>query len=511
MSIITLKYTQKEAYALSLQITNKYGGYFNVSPTGAGKSILVVKRAQETKTPIYVFCSKSVGIVWKKECKKYDVKCTIITYGILAGRTGCDLSHDLLVREDVESPSRGSPKIIYNHTAALTKIVKSKGIFVFDESQNLKNLTTAKSIAASTIIKYIIKARKSKNTFFALLSATPIDKAMQAIVFCRVFDFIKSSKLYDRTGDLIGIAELIKVCRKMERKETDAILAEFDIVKNVLKKKTKAPILVHALYSRVAIKYISISMDLPESEFTHYKANGFFRLTAEEETEYHNIVLAIEKTAGYDESTGAVTINRETMGLIFSLMPLLETSKLPIFARLANKYLGADITNHVVLYLNYTDNINDLAEILEEFNPMVITGNTSLKNREKYIDEFNSGEGSRLLICNTNVGKEGLSLHDTDGGFKRFMFHSPCFSAINSIQSAGRINRTGVMSDTHYMDVYGMVGEKRMEMKLLSSLTEKNQIINSTLYNSTTGEYKHLAELEIAIETVDEHLACIAN
>ena len=79
----------------------------------------------------------------------------------------------------------------------------------------------------------------------------------------------------------------------------------------------------------------------------------------------------------------------------------------------------------------------------------VFNGDVSKGDRRKAVDEFNkSGSGADVILVQRASGKEGISLHDTDGKHQRvFIDLGIPGRPTDAIQSEGRIYRHGVVSD----------------------------------------------------------------
>jgi hypothetical protein len=82
-----------------------------------------------------------------------------------------------------------------------------------------------------------------------------------------------------------------------------------------------------------------------------------------------------------------------------------------------------------------------------EFN-----GTVSKKNRQKNRDDFNKPKsGVNLIIVQSKAGREGISLHDTQGTRQRVLINLALpVAPTEAIQSEGRIYRDGVKSDAIY-------------------------------------------------------------
>jgi len=96
----------------------------------------------------------------------------------------------------------------------------------------------------------------------------------------------------------------------------------------------------------------------------------------------------------------------------------------------------------VVIFINFRDT---MAAIKHSFpDAATISGDQVENDRQAGIELFQNNQ-SHVIICQTQAGGVGLSLHDLQGR-QRVSLISPTWSAIDLIQALGRINRSGAKS-----------------------------------------------------------------
>ena len=123
-----------------------------------------------------------------------------------------------------------------------------------------------------------------------------------------------------------------------------------------------------------------------------------------------------------------------------------ELAKVPLFVEEAKNHLAEG--SRVALFFCFQASIDAAAIMLKEElgeSPGVITGQTSLKERDSAIEAFNFG-ASKVLVLNIAAGGEGISLHDQDGRFPRVGLLSIPESSTHLIQALGRNDRVGARS-----------------------------------------------------------------
>jgi hypothetical protein len=119
-----------------------------------------------------------------------------------------------------------------------------------------------------------------------------------------------------------------------------------------------------------------------------------------------------------------------------------ELSKVPSLAELVEESVIAG--NSVVVFLNFRESITQLQKILKSPSGTII-GDQSPKVREAWINDFQQ-DIVNILVCQTQAGGVGISLHDTHGVRPRVTYISPPDSARDLIQALGRVRRDGAKS-----------------------------------------------------------------
>lgn len=135
-----------------------------------------------------------------------------------------------------------------------------------------------------------------------------------------------------------------------------------------------------------------------------------------------------------------------------------ELSKIPALAELVQESVLAG--NSAVVFLNFKESIRQLESMLK-IPSATIEGNQSAGKRQAWIDGFQM-DIINVLICQTQAGGVGISLHDTHGNRPRVSYLSPPDSARDLVQALGRIRREGAKTPSvqHILYLKGSVEEK---------------------------------------------------
>lgn len=353
-----------------------------------------------------------------------------------------------------------------------------EGIFlVFDESHHLKN-ESQQSLYLTALSQHLLE-RKSKSKLLCL-SATPFDKKENCVRMNRILNIIRQSELAQSVfGNykLTGYQDLLDFCKKYK---LTVPLEHVNITGNAQKS-------VNEVWRSVIVPHMCAAMPLP-SENNKIKIeckNAFIDVKAKEDIE------KIEK--GVRQITGALaayavaqTQNIQNIADISKGMKTIEKGKANTFAECVIRSLKENGKSKVIILCNYIKPITKLCGLLAEYKPLVITGETPLTKRIKYIEWFQEANTKyRLIIANLSLMKEGISLDDRDGRFPRIMYVSPSYYLIAQHQATHRIYRGDqTKSDAKVYFVYA--NQCKQEPKLLSKLAEKSEILSGNL------EYKVL-------------------
>lgn len=114
----------------------------------------------------------------------------------------------------------------------------------------------------------------------------------------------------------------------------------------------------------------------------------------------------------------------------------IELIKVPLFMEMVEE--AKDEGFSTVIFLNFTDSINALAERLNIHT--IFDGKVGDAARERNVKKFQNNE-ENIILVNAMSGGSGLSLHDIHGGHPRLSLISPSYSPNIMRQTIGRIWR----------------------------------------------------------------------
>ncbi len=496
MSIQPLPH-QISHYNKVLELITKNKFYIDKSKPGSGKTYPPLWIAEKLKLKLFVMGPVTVLSNWKKVSREYDIDIEMCSYQSIRSVKNKQPKHELLTR--IDTPDT----VIFKPTDKLDKYIKDGYLFVFDECHSLKN-TSDQWKACSIITRQILKYNTSK---FCLLSGSLFDKPEHTHQLLGLTGFITKPLYYILNDDLeftnSGIEEILLKSRLINKEKTKEIDFKYNLNIRTINKVIND--FLYELFINIIDKTISSSMSSMSTlinykknpitelilEFTNIipdvanmitnylieedKKNGFYYLdTKEDEVEMSKVLTKLQKVTGYNPENNQ--LNRTfSIKAITKYLRQVELLKINIFVRQAKEILEEDPTCKVVIFLNYIDSIENIADELSDYDPLILYGKT--KDKERQIKLFNTKKKHRVIVSNTQVGGTGIELDDKIGNSKRYLLLSPSYNLINMYQASLRVFRNNTRSASWCRFIYVNINNSCCEQKLLNAITKKSDIL----------------------------------
>ena len=490
----------------------------DLSMLGAGKTFTSTRVADVLGVAnVIVIAPVSVKPKWSTMARDHGLKLKhCMSFNELRSSICRQPKHGLLARRDYKTQMLDSrsnelidiDKVEFSPTPELERIAAEGCLLIIDEIQNIKNLST-QFHAARTMIAAMAAHENSR---VLMVSGSPIDKREQAVHLFRCLGIMKSSKLCD--FDLatyryrpVGFKEIREYCNKLDPD------AELEVRRELVRaRKThgfhrgmdaaaceKA---VYALFQRCFKTHMACAMDPPKNpDVVIEKRNGYFEISRDKKQLLSRGVRTLSDVSSFDPTTGGVSYGSngaDTVVAITQALMMIETAKVPTFARLARETLKRDDTSKVVLCLNYCATLDDLVIELADLAPLVMRGSMSAEKRGLAMSSFQEPNSTnRLLIGNVSVLSTGIDLDDKHGSFKRTAFVSPTYNTITIYQLSHRFLRLDTKSSSSLFMVYG---KHASETRVIDALSKKSQVMKETTQQQVEmgvefpGDYKAFVE-----------------
>jgi hypothetical protein len=434
----------------------------------------------------------------------------IMSYNTFIGRDQGIIKNGLLYRTKIKVVTQGkaqkeTEEIFYEGTPLLDSLIRENTFFLFDEAHKTKNGTTSTYKAVRVVINRIKEIYETEGTQsrVLLMTGTPFDVEVQVANFMKLVGITTKEKLYENIfGNFriegFGAEEIRNYCYSINSVETDKIMKEFPF-------KPKKESLEHSifqLYNRIIQPYYVSTMTPPRIDVPLDVKNGYYKLSKERSIQLRHALNDLSDATGFNEPERQSGNFAEVM----IAMGRIENIKLEIFIRKAIQTLESDPNCKVALIFNFTPSINIAAELLKQYNPVILNGKVPKKKRAMIVNNFNRHDlCNRLIIGNLIVCSLGINLHDTNGEYPRYAFVSPNFRAQDTHQVTYRFYRAGTKSTPHVREVYAKVGSD--ETRILDSYSRKTEVFKATL--KTQVEHKILFPGEYIREDEPEDVPLI--
>ena len=491
---------------------------FDFSLMGSGKTFTSTRLAFERKFKhVVVICPTSVIPKWnamKKLAKDVPFRACISFQG-LRSTTFHQPKHGLLHR--FEQPSilqRAGSTPEFSTTTQYKSYVEEGLLLIVDEVQNIKNYSS-QYLAAKELISEIMKATPGSNeardaatSKVLMLSASPIDKREQAVRFFRTLGVLNRNLAYwnpqTHQMDWAGLRDVQVFCSSINDVSTNATPVR-------LARESTFDNYVYRLFINVIKEHCSATMRVEKNSSLLKKFNAYYFIDKEGEEILRRGMSSLTTATRFED--GQVNMQGTEAAVRISsvvrALQVIETGKISLFSRLVKKYASEQPQCKIVVAVNYSETINDLKRLLQDFNPLILQGASSVKQREQVLKHFSTPSlEHRLLLCNQGVASTGIDLDDKNGNFPRICLVSPNYSSITAFQLGHRFHRIDTKSNATVHFVFalreGMSPSQSgdiVELKVLDALSRKSEVMRATCDNEMIPDVQFPGEHEEFVET----------
>lgn len=414
---------------------------------GLGKTIqvlsLLLKLKQENKLEQPVLCVAPTTLVgnWVKECQKFTPSLkTSIYHGL---DRELDFDADIIIT--TYSILRMEIEDLLQHNWS---------IVVVDEAQNIKNSTTAQTVAVKSL----------KTPHRIAMTGTPIENRLSEL--WSIFDFVNK-------GYLGNINDFQKHYGNLIEKEKDIEAAQ-------RLKKATSPFILRRLKTDK-----SIIDDLPEKMVL----DDYCYLSKEQAALY---TKTLENTMKAVQTSSGITRRGNILKMITSLKQICnhpahftktKNFKIEESGKMAHTM---DILRNIfmndekaLLFSQYKEMGDILCKVVqEEFNiePIFFHGSLTRNKREEYIKDFQTNDEKKLMILSLKAGGTGLNLTAASNVIHYDLWWNP---AVEN-QATDRTHRIG--QDKNIM-VHRLITMGTFEEKIDDMLKAKTELVDMSLFS----------------------------
>ena len=487
-SSITLLPPQIEPYNWMCDILMKYNSCINVSPLGAGKTVMTLAFAAQFNLEIVVICPKIVMQTWIEETNKYGLDIGgIMTYSALTSNKDGFIGSGMFYRykEQIEISSGKFKTVVqFTPTKSLIQYAKVGTLFVFDESSAIKNPQSLRNQAATVITELVKQVNTSSRVIF--LSGSPADKPVFAYGMARYLgvtsqrSLMKFENFDPKANEEEGLSDLIEFVGRVDTTYHNTVLDEINVTGGVDDSYSKAlayELMVNAILPEFRMFAPPPMVEGIEKDF----ANGFYDMS---NTNVEQYVGKLKRIVEANAVRGDLPDPTEGfLSQINKALQAIEAAKMPVIFRLAKDVLDSEENAKIVVFCWYNQAIYDLYSMFDEggYSVNYINGPVSSDQKIAIIKKFmQENNDLRVVIINAMSGSSGISLDDrSEGGlYPRYCYAVPSYRFIDIYQSTGRVYRQTTTSNVTLRLVYS---ENREEEAILRRLAAKSDVTRAIL------------------------------
>lgn len=400
--------------------------------------------------PALVITPNSLKYSWVNECNKWLN----------------DKTYKLFLTDDTFTPN----DLLSNHICitSYNTAIKYKDIFkkvnwktiIIDESQLIKNSKSQRS--------KVIKSLAKKIDRVYLLTGTPIlNRPSELIHQLNVLDkldlfggwsfFVErycNASITPYGVDISGASNLDELHNKLRtygylRRNKKDVLKELPDKQRITVELDIDNRREYNLAAKNVLKYLSenIKKNIPEHIQTEKERREYVQQKRRE---------VIGKA-----------IQAESLVQLTKLRDLAAKGKLKSVIEWVEDFLESG--EKLVLFGTHTEFVTQLSK---HFNCNLIYGDTDPKDRQKYVDDFQTNDKTRLLILNTAIGNAGYTLTAANN----MAFIELDWSPGIHLQCEDRLHRIGQLNK---VNCYYLLSKGTIDLKMFNTLIEKLEIIDA--------------------------------
>ena len=435
---------------------------------GLGKTASSIIAALESGVKkILIVCPASLKLNWKKEISIYDNPDSVsIIQREWIPKKWTIMNYDILDKfNTIEKPKKGKkPKFKfqeYDEVAVNNQIINEKfDLIICDEAHYLKS----SSANRTKHVKKIVKSVKKK----WFLTGTPItNKPVDLFSLLFMVEHPLSTNYNSFLYSYCNAKTMIIKGRRIIKADGASNLEELNRrIKPVSIRRRKEDVL-----------------DLPDKIISPI----YIELDDDDKIDYE---LSVERYIQMREEQGKnITYGRKLVELSV-LRRWVAEKKLKHTKELINNSLETD--KKVIVFTDYTSVVNTLKEEYKDIC-VVINGETSQKDRQQAVEDFQNNPNIRLFIGNTVAAGVGLTLTAAEVVIVNDLNWTPA----NVDQSLDRAFRIG---QTKNVICYFPLFDNTVDTIIYEVLDKKRDIINMAI----DGVIDNKGVIEEVIDRLDE-------
>lgn len=234
-------------------------------------------------------------------------------------------------------------------------------------------------------------------------------------------------------------------------------------------------------------------IDLPPKIYK----NEYIELSAQEKKEYkeqqNHISMIIKKI---EDENGDIK-EKEVPNILGLLIRLREAtsginssvkSKIERLVELyTEEYLP--LKRKIIVFTNFTETVKDVVDSLAEYNPLFVTGNVPLEERQQKVNLFQSSSEHNIIVGTIGAMGTGLTLNKASA----VIFIDKSYSYADNLQAEDRAHRIGT---EHSVNVISLIAKNTIDENIESILANKKEYFDKTVNTSNSNNGLSKKELK---------------
>lgn len=234
-------------------------------------------------------------------------------------------------------------------------------------------------------------------------------------------------------------------------------------------------------------------IDLPPKIYK----NEYIELSAQEKKEYkeqkNHISMIITKI---EDENGDIK-EKEVPNILGLLIRLREAtsgvkssvkSKIERLVELyTEEYLP--LKHKIIVFTNFTETVKDVVDSLAEYNPLFVTGNVPLEERQQKVNLFQSSSEHNIIVGTIGAMGTGLTLNKASA----VIFIDKSYSYADNLQAEDRAHRIGT---EHSVNVISLIAKNTIDENIESILANKKEYFDKTVNSNNSGNGLSKKELK---------------
>lgn len=234
-------------------------------------------------------------------------------------------------------------------------------------------------------------------------------------------------------------------------------------------------------------------IDLPPKIYK----NEYIELSAQEKKEYkeqlNHISMIIKKI---EDENGDIK-EKEVPNILGLLIRLREAtsginssvkSKIERLVELyTEEYLP--LKHKIIVFTNFTETVKDVVDSLAEYNPLFVTGNVPLEERQQKVNLFQSSPEHNIIVGTIGAMGTGLTLNKASA----VIFIDKSYSYADNLQAEDRAHRIGT---EHSVNIISLIAKNTIDENIESILANKKEYFDKTVNTSNSNNRLSKKELK---------------